>query len=89
MNEPPALAVGRCRGAPKACVRAEGGQRPGLSGGLATEVSPALCHPVDCSPCQATLSVYSPGKKSAVACHALLQGIFPTQGSNPGRFFTD
>ena len=26
----------------------------------------------------------SPGKSTAVACHALLQGIFPTQGSNPG-----
>ena len=26
----------------------------------------------------------SPGKDSAVHCHALLQGIFPTQGSNPG-----
>ena len=39
----------------------------------------------------------SPGKNSGVGCHALLQGIFPTQGSNPclltspalaGRFFT-
>ena len=26
----------------------------------------------------------SPGKKTGVGCHALLQGIFPTQGSNPG-----
>ena len=25
----------------------------------------------------------SPGKNTGVACHALLQGIFPTQGSNP------
>ena len=24
-----------------------------------------------------------PGKNTAVGCHALLQGIFPTQGSNP------
>ena len=24
------------------------------------------------------------GKKIGVGCHALLQGIFPTQGSNPG-----
>ena len=38
----------------------------------------------------------SPGKNTEVGCHALLQGIFPTQGSNPsltspalaGRFFT-
>ena len=26
----------------------------------------------------------SPGKNTVVGCHALLQGIFPTQGSNPG-----
>ena len=26
----------------------------------------------------------SPGKNGRVGCHALLQGIFPTQGSNPG-----
>ena len=26
----------------------------------------------------------SPGKNTRVSCHALLQGIFPTQGLNPG-----
>ena len=26
----------------------------------------------------------SPGKNTGVGCHALFQGIFPTQGSNPG-----
>ena len=26
----------------------------------------------------------SPGKNTGVGCHALLQGIFPTQGLNPG-----
>ena len=26
----------------------------------------------------------SPGKSTGVGCHSLLQGIFPTQGSNPG-----
>ena len=39
----------------------------------------------------------SPGKNTGVGCHALLQGIFPTQGPNShlfispalaGRFFT-
>ena len=35
----------------------------------------------------------SPGKNTGVGCHSLLQGILPTQGSNPvsciaGRFFT-
>ena len=26
----------------------------------------------------------TPGKNTGVGCHTLLQGIFPTQGSNPG-----
>ena len=43
-----------------------------------------LCDPVD--PCPPGSSVHgdSPGKNIAGGCHALLQGIFPTQGSNPG-----
>ena len=28
----------------------------------------------------------SPGKNTGVGCHTLLQGIFPTQGSNPHLF---
>ena len=28
----------------------------------------------------------SPGKNTGVGCHFLLQGIFTTQGSNPGLF---
>ena len=28
----------------------------------------------------------SPGNNSGVSCHAILQGIFPTQGSNPCLF---
>ena len=31
---------------------------------------------------QAPLSMGSPGKDTGVGCHSLLQGIFPTQGSN-------
>ena len=30
----------------------------------------------------------SPGENTVVGCHAFLQGILPTQGLNPGRFFT-
>ena len=37
-----------------------------------------LCDPMDCSP------PGSPGKNMGVGCPALLQGIFPTQGPNPG-----
>ena len=32
---------------------------------------------------QAPLSIDSPGKNTGMGCHALLHGIFPTQGSNP------
>ena len=34
--------------------------------------------------CQALCPWDFPGKNTRVSCHALLQGIFPTQGSNPG-----
>ena len=37
-----------------------------------------------CSPTGSSVQGDSPGKNTAVGCHALLQGIFPTQGSNPG-----
>ena len=39
---------------------------------LVTQMCVTLCDPMDCNP---------PG--ASVGCHALLQGIFPTQGSNP------
>ena len=34
--------------------------------------------------CQVPLPLDSPGKNTGVGCHFLLQGIFPTQESNPG-----
>ena len=34
--------------------------------------------------CQAPLHGDSQGKNTGEGCHALLQGLFPTQGSNPG-----
>ena len=44
---------------------------------------PTLCDPMDCSP-PGSVHGGSAGKNTAVGCHALLQGIFSTQGSNPG-----
>ena len=41
--------------------------------------------PHDCSLLGSSVHADSPGKNTGVGCHALLQGIFPTQGSNPGR----
>ena len=42
-----------------------------------------LCDPVDCSPPGSSVHGDSPGRNTGVGCHALLQGIFPTQGRNP------
>ena len=44
---------------------------------------PALCAPLDWSPPVSSCPWESPGKDTRVGCHALLQGIFPPQGSNP------
>ena len=38
--------------------------------------------PMDCSPPGSFVHRDSPGKNTGVGCHALLQGIFKTQGSN-------
>ena len=37
---------------------------------------------LDCSPPGSSVHGYSPSKSTGVGCHGLLQGIFPTQGSN-------
>ena len=39
---------------------------------------------MDCSAPDSSVYGDSPGKNAGVGCHALLQGIFPTQGLNPG-----
>ena len=39
---------------------------------------------MECSPPGSSVLQDSPGKNTGIGCHALLQGIFPTQGSNPG-----
>ena len=52
---------------------------------------------MDCSPPGSSVHGDSPGENTGMGCHALLQGIFWTQGSTPhlfmspelaGRFFT-
>ena len=46
-----------------------------------------LHNPMDCSRLAALLCPWdSPGKNTGVGCHALLQGIFPTQGLEPHLF---
>ena len=39
-----------------------------------------VCIYMDCSPSGSTVQWDSPGKNTGVGCHALLQGIFLTQG---------
>ena len=51
---------------------------------LVPQSCPTLCDPTDCSLPGSSVHGDSPGRNTAAGCHALLQGIFPTQGSNPG-----
>ena len=54
---------------------------------LVTQLCPTLCNPMDCSPPGSPVHGDSPGKNTGVRCHALLQGIFPTQRCNPGLLY--
>ena len=51
---------------------------------LVARLGLTLCNRIDCSPPCSSVHWDSPGKNPGVGCHALLQGIFPAQGSNPG-----
>ena len=51
---------------------------------LVTQSLLTLCDPVDYTLPGSSVHGDSPGKNTGVSCHALLQGIFPTQGLNPG-----
>ena len=51
---------------------------------LVIQLCPTLCDPVDCSPPGSSVHGNSPGKNTGMGCHSFLQGIFPTQRSNPG-----
>ena len=47
------------------------------------QLCPTLWDPMNCS-----LPGFSPDENTAVGCHALFQGIFPTQGSNLRLFMS-
>ena len=47
-----------------------------------TQSRPTPCNPMDCSPPGFSVHGIFPGKNTGVGCHFLLQGLFPTQGSN-------
>ena len=48
-----------------------------------TQSCPTLCNPMNCSLPGSSIHGDSPGNNIGVDCHGFLQGIFPTQGSNP------
>ena len=47
---------------------------------LIPQLCPTLCDPMDCGPPGPSVHGDSPGKNTAVGCHALLQGIFTPPG---------
>ena len=51
---------------------------------LVSQSCPTLCNLMDCSLPGSFVHGDSLGKNTGVGSHALLQGIFPTQGSNLG-----
>ena len=51
---------------------------------LVAQLCLTLCDPMDCSLAGSSVHGGSPDKSTGVGYHALLQGVFPTQGSNPG-----
>ena len=48
------------------------------------QLCPTLCSPMDCSQPDSSVHGILQAKNIGVGCYCLLQGIFPTQGSNPG-----
>ena len=54
---------------------------------LVTQSFLTLCDPTDYRLTRLLCPWNSPGKNNGVGCHSLLQGIFPTQGSNPGLLY--
>ena len=63
---------------PAMLISACGSSSPVFRESEIAQLCPTLCNPMNCSP------LGSLGKNSGVGCHFLLQGIFPTQGSNLG-----
>ena len=51
---------------------------------LVAQLCLAMCNPMTYSLPGSSVHGDSPGKNTGVSCHALLQGIFPTQESNQG-----
>ena len=58
---------------------------PAAAAAKSLQSCPTPCNPMVCSLPGSSVPGDSPGRNTREGCcHALLQGIFPTQGSNPG-----
>ena len=55
--------------------------------GLVAQLCPTLWDAMDWIPPGSSVHGDSPGKKTGLDCQAFLQGIFPTQESNPGLLY--
>ena len=51
---------------------------------LVSQSCPTLCNPMHCKPTRLLSPWNFPGKNPGVGCHFFLQGIFLSQGLNPG-----
>ena len=51
---------------------------------LVAWLCPTLCDPMDGKSSGSSVHRNSPGQNAGVDCHVLLQGIYPTDGLNPG-----
>ena len=49
---------------------------------LITQLCLTVCYPMDCSPPGSSVHGIFQTQNTGVGCHTLLQGNFPTQGSN-------
>ena len=59
------------------------------TGRAVAQSCPTLCDPMGCRPPGSSANGAPPGENTGVGCHALLQGIFPIQRSNPGLLQVD
>ena len=82
-----------CRGhaaaAPALSRNVDGGQAPTRTALLCmcAQSCPTLRDPVDCSPPGSSVHGILQARALEQSCHALLQGIFPTRGLNPGLLY--
>ena len=69
-------------GDPGICMFLKTPQRDSLLLCLVAQSCPTLWDSMDCNLPGSSVHGDSPGENTGVGCHALLQGIFLTQGSN-------